>query len=63
MVATCRSAGNGLYVLHSCMNHACDPNIEVRNDETNANVHLIAKRPIEPGSLPSTTNDTCHARA
>lgn len=43
-----RSTGNGLYVLHSCMNHSCEPNIEVHNEETNANVHLVAKRPIEP---------------
>lgn len=45
-----RSTGNGLYVLHSCMNHSCEPNIEVHNEETNANVHLVAKRPIEPGT-------------
>jgi len=41
-----RSAGNGLYVLHSCMNHSCDPNIEVRNEATNGTIHLIAMRPI-----------------
>lgn len=45
-------AHGGLYVLHSHINHACDPNMAARHLEQRAalsRIFLIARRDIEPG--------------
>jgi hypothetical protein len=42
----------GLYVLHSHVNHSCDPNISVRHlDQRNAlsRITMVTLRDIEPG--------------
>lgn len=42
----------GLYVLHSHLNHSCDPNISVRHlDQRTAlsRITIVAKKDIEPG--------------
>jgi len=45
-------AHGGLYVLHSHLNHSCDPNISVRHlDQRTAlsRITVLAKKDIEPG--------------
>ena len=45
-------AHGGLYVLHSHLNHSCDPNISVRHlDQRTAlsRITVIARREIKPG--------------
>ncbi|KAH9914053.1 SET domain-containing protein [Epithele typhae] len=45
-------AHGGLYVLHSHLNHSCNPNVSVRHlDQRTAlsRITLIARRPITPG--------------
>lgn len=45
-------AHGGLYVLHSHINHSCDPNISIRHlDQRTAlsRITVLARRDIQPG--------------
>ncbi|KAL6064766.1 SET and MYND domain-containing protein 5 [Balamuthia mandrillaris] len=44
-----RSGGSALYALHSCMNHSCDANAAIRNQQDDAKITVIARKDIPPG--------------
>jgi len=41
--------GSGLYVLHSKLNHSCEPNAEIRFPYNDFRLQVVALRDISPG--------------
>ncbi|KAI9139617.1 hypothetical protein BKA69DRAFT_1084911 [Paraphysoderma sedebokerense] len=41
--------GSGLYPIHSCLNHSCEPNAEIRFGNGNSRLEVVAIRDVKEG--------------